>query len=197
MKWTIVLAVIGLCFVPAIAILLAAAFVDWPAFGRWFQARVLGRSDIWFAGSRYMRRWLFGPKGWYGLRLHCIECSDADRELHDHPFSFVSIILRGGYWEHTPDGRRTWYGPGSVVFRSAEALHRLELENSIESGGTWHGYPTIVRVPRKAWTLVIRGPHRRRWGFVKGGEWESWQRFTSERDGKGEAAGEYAAVSSI
>jgi hypothetical protein len=26
--------------------------------------------------------------------------SDYDREGHDHPWPFVSFVLKGGYWEH-------------------------------------------------------------------------------------------------
>ena len=124
--------------------------------------RLLGRSDIYLGASLYMRRWRLGFQRWPGFRLHHIVRSDADRELHDHPFSFVSIILRGGYWEHLADGTRTWHGPGSILFRSAEVLHRLEL-------------------PRPAWTFVFRGPIRRPWGFMTAFGWVPWQRFTAGR----------------
>ena len=40
----------------------------------------------------------------------------------------MTIILKGGYWENTPEGR-TWKGPGSVIRRGAEDYHWLELEN--------------------------------------------------------------------
>jgi hypothetical protein len=143
---------------------------------------LFGRSDIYFGDELYMRRWRLGPKRWPGLRLHHIVRGDSDRELHDHPFSFVSIILRGGYIEHTLDGRSVRYGPGSVVFRSAEALHRLEL-----------GKP--------AWTFVLRGPIRRDWGFLADEGWITWQEHV-ERRKEAERAGvadgkPFAAVSSI
>lgn len=124
--------------------------------------RMFGRSDIYFGGSVYMRRWKLVDRSFFGVRLHNILRSDSDRELHDHPFTFLSIILRGGYFEHTADGRRTWYGPGSVVVRSGEALHRLEL-------------------PRPAWTLVLRGPNRRTWGYLTPTGWRAWDLFINER----------------
>lgn len=144
----------------------------------WFQKKVLGRTDIWFGGSRYMRRWLFGPHWLWGFRVHCIERSDADRELHDHPFWFASLILTGGYYEHTVDGERKWYGPGSIIFRSAETLHRVELAER-----TFDCAQDSWSEPVPAWTFVIRGRYARRWGFLKGGQWETWQKFVGERRG--------------
>lgn len=132
--------------------------------------RLLGRSDIYIGPTVYMRRWKLLRSRWFGVRLHHIVRSDADRELHDHPFTFVSFILRGGYWEHTIDGRRTWYGPGSIVVRSAEALHRLELEDEGRREGP-------------AWTLVFRGPLRREWGFLCYGVWVHWKQFVADRYG--------------
>ncbi len=142
---------------------------------QWFQKTILRRSDIYFGGSRYMRRWLIGSTKTWGLRVHCIERSDADRELHDHPFWFVSFILSGGYYEHTLDGRKTWYGPGSLVFRSADTLHRIELGNRDCS---------VAKHPEvPAWTFVLRGRYARRWGFLAGGAWTTWQKFVGERRG--------------
>lgn len=157
-----------------------------------FVHRILGRSDIYFAGSLYMRRWRIIDLLWFGLRVHHIARSDADCELHDHPFTFVSIILTGGYYEHTIDGRRTWYGPGSVVVRSADNLHRLELLKDLDAGG-----PCIDR-ERSAWTLVVRGPRRREWGFLTDRGWQHWQAFTDERrTGTDQNGQPFAAESSL
>lgn len=145
-------------------------------FGEWVQ-RALGRSDVYFAGSLYMRRWRFLNTPWFGLRLHHIVRSDADRELHDHPFTFVSLILTGGYREHTLDRRSKRYPPGSVVVRSAEALHRLELEVMK------HYADSTKRVERAAWTLVVRGPYRRQWGFLTADGWLHWKTFSAARKG--------------
>lgn len=186
--------VVAFVFLVPGALLLWAlwATTNWERVGQWCQQKILGRLDIWFNGSRYMRRWLFGSKKWYGLRVHCIERSDADRELHDHPFSFVTLIVRGGYWEHTADGQRKWYGPGSILFRSAEVLHRIELGRMPGHLDGW-----VYAQDKPAWTIVIRGPYRRKWGFLTEQGWINWERFTADREGKGEAAGAYAAPSSI
>ncbi len=125
-----------------------------------FWNRLLGRSDIIFGGATYMRRWRLIHTKWFGVRLHHIMRSDSDRELHDHPFTFLSIILRGGYTETTVDGREVWYG--SVLLRGAEVLHRLALKMDVERSGIFdHNL-----VEHSTWTLVFRGPIRRRWGFL-------------------------------
>ena len=139
-----------------------------------FLNRLLGRSDVYHRGEVYMRRWRAGPRRWFGIRLHHILRSDADPELHDHPFSFATLVLCGGYWEYTVDGRRTRYGPGSLLIRSAEVLHRLELE-------------------RPAWTLVLRGPMRREWGFLTTIGWMPWRRFVDAKRG----ASRYADVGAV
>jgi len=131
--------------------------------------KLLKPDDIMLDGEVYMRRWRFGNPNGFGIRLHQILKSDPGRIHHDHPFDFVSVILRGGYIEHTPQGVGR-YEAGSVLVRPAESLHRLEL---IE--------PT--------WTLVFRGPYRRQWGFAK---WEHWQdyhaRYHARRRTKAEEA---------
>lgn len=145
----------------------------------WLQ-RVLGRSDIYAGSSLYMRRWLVGPKWGPGLRLHHIARGDATPEMHDHPFSFLSFVLWGGYVEHRPDRQPRTVRPWSFVFHRAEDLHRLELD-------------------RTAWTFVIRGPIRRTWGFMTAEGWVPWREFVQARDaelGAGEP-GAFAAVSSL
>jgi hypothetical protein len=83
------------------------------------------------------------------IYLHTWRRSDPD-ELHDHPWDSVSVVLREGYFEVTPQGR-FWRFPGSVTFRAAEDRHRIEIV-----AGT---APV---------SLLITGPERREWGFHTG-----------------------------
>ena len=62
----------------------------------------------------------------FNFTLHKVMMSD-EPILHSHPWSWGALILKGGYWEHTPEGR-FWRGPGSLRFRKADALHYLELD---------------------------------------------------------------------
>jgi len=91
-----------------------------------------------------MRRWVAQtPLG--GLRVHHFLRGDADRDPHDHPFSFVTFVLRGGYVDVTPEAREV-LRPGAVRYRPAHHVHRVETAG--------------------CWTLVLSGPQVHRWGFI-------------------------------
>jgi hypothetical protein len=114
-------------------------------------------------GEPYLIRWALNTR-FGGVKLHHILRSDEDRDCHDHPWSFLSIILRGGYFEHTPhpnferSTQRRWYGPGSILWRPAPSIHRLELPEPTRS-------PLNVPEDNTAWSLVFTGPKKREWGF--------------------------------
>ncbi len=146
----------------------------------WIQ-KLLGRSDIWINGQLYMKRWKFMPDRLPGFRLHNIIKSDQDRELHDHPFSFLSIILKGGYFEYREDGSKKWYGPGSVLWRPGKTLHRIELAPQfayIDRGAT---YEEVDDGEVPAWTFVLRSKHFRNWGFQTISGWMPWEKFVSSK----------------
>ena len=111
----------------------------------------------------YMRRfWLFRSP-LVNARVHEILRSDNDRHLHDHPWDYVSVILRGGYWEITESGER-WYGPGSVVCRRATHQHRLVLPPG-----------------QTATTLFLHARKRRSWGFHTEAGWVDWRSYVESR----------------
>lgn len=108
----------------------------------------------------YAERWtLETPFG--SLRLHHWLTGDDPRALHDHPWSFVTIILSGGYADVTEHGRERM-GPGRVRFRPAGHRHTVE----VGKGGCW--------------SLVITGPHTRFWGFWRKGRWVKSNRYFLE-----------------
>ena len=133
--------------------------------GKWkcFRKTVIAAQDP--RGPLLIRYILFRCEAW-GLYLHHLLRSDDDRALHDHPWPFVSIVLRGGYFEihdQTVSGRKieAWRKPGSVLLRPAEWRHRV-----------------VLREP--AWTLVIVGRRCRRWGFFAHRGWFWWRNYNPE-----------------
>ena len=98
----------------------------------------------------------------FNVFLHNFHKGDPD-DLHDHPWPYCTIILRGGYYEHTPNGR-FWRGPGSVRFAGSRSLHRVELVPGTD-----------------VWTLFIPGPSVREWGFIDKGVWKHHQTYLAER----------------
>lgn len=109
----------------------------------------------------YLIRYYLLKTRWLSIYLHHILRSDEDRELHDHPWSFWSIILWGGYWEHRPNGI-VRYEPGAMLWRPRPWPHRLEVN-------------------RPAWTLVIIGARRREWGFHTPQGWMPWFSFLKKK----------------
>ena len=85
----------------------------------------------------------------FAVFIHCFWSNDPD-PLHDHPWNNISIVLKGGYWEHLYDGSKHWRKPGYIGYRKAEDVHRVELEPGTEG---------------KVWTLFIHFKRRRKWGF--------------------------------
>jgi len=113
-------------------------------------------------GEDYMDRYYLFLKDrkWFpfNVTMHKIKKSD-DPIFHDHPWDFITVILKGGYWEHTPvfnkDGKKiaefsAWRGPGSVIKRKATDYHWLELDQSVGP----------------ATTLFFMGSQQRDWGFL-------------------------------
>ena len=88
----------------------------------------------------------------FNVFLHKFLQSDA-AELHDHPWPYFSLILKGGYWETTPEGR-FWRGAGYFQICKPNSLHKLELKPNVP-----------------AWTLFIPGRTHREWGFIVNGKW--------------------------
>jgi len=93
----------------------------------------------------------------FNITLHKVLVSD-EPTLHDHPWSYATFIIKGGYYENTPKGR-LWRGPGHFRYRSADDLHYLELAKDTEGN----------EIP--CWSLFFMGKKATDWGFVKDGEW--------------------------
>ena len=108
----------------------------------------------------------------FNVFLHKFLKSDPD-DVHDHPWPYATLILKGGYWEWIPHfdtvGRKTgeyqvWRGPGHFRVSKANSFHRIELD------------PDIT-----AWTLFMPGPKQRDWGFLVRNKWIQWEQYLKQR----------------
>lgn len=117
-------------------------------------------THIGSAGETLARRIILSKTPESCIYFHEWMRSDPD-DLHDHPWNSVSLVLSVGYFEvcreeqFLPMGAscgfkevRHWRPPGSVVFRTAEDRHRIEI-----LPGT---HPT---------SMFITSVNRREWGF--------------------------------
>ena len=107
----------------------------------------------------------------FNIFLHKFLKSDPD-DVHDHPWPYATLILKGGYWEWIPHfdtvGRKigeyqVWRGPGHFRVSKANSFHRIELD------------PDIT-----AWTLFMPGPKQRDWGFLVKNKWIQWEQYLKQ-----------------
>lgn len=117
--------------------------------------RMICRDYFVGASELYLERFYLVRSRLLGIFLHRFWKSDREG-AHDHPWDFVTIVLRGGYFEQTP-GKARWRGPGSIIFHKAEEFHRIFIPSDLR-GNTW--------------TLFVHGPRRRRWGFLTPDGWK-------------------------
>ena len=98
----------------------------------------------------------------FNVFIHKFLKSDPD-DVHDHPWPYATLILKGGYYEWIPNfdsqGRkfsetRKWRGPGHFRVCGANSYHRIELDPSVE-----------------CWTMFMPGPQQRQWGFLVNDKW--------------------------
>lgn len=104
----------------------------------------------------YLIRYSLFTCPWFAIKLHRILISDDDC-LHDHPWSFISVVLKGGCVEHTPKGKRL-FGAGSILYRPTPSIHKLEIF-------------------QPATTLVITFKRKRLWGFYTPSGWKPWYEY--------------------
>lgn len=108
----------------------------------------------------YLHRWTLFDLFNHAVYLHKFVGDDWAIDPHDHPRRFISIGLKGWYWEDVFDPRdgsklaTTKHVAPWVRTFPAEHLH---LVRAAECGDCW--------------TLVIVLPKSRKWGFVRDGVW--------------------------
>ena len=108
----------------------------------------------------------------FNVFLHKFLKSDPD-DVHDHPWPYATLILKGGYWEYLPQfnekGEKVceigkWRGAGHFRICSPTSYHRIELQEGITP-----------------WTLFMPGPQKREWGFLVKGKWVHNEEYLTQR----------------
>lgn len=104
----------------------------------------------------------------FNIFIHKFLKSDPD-DVHDHPWPYATLILKGGYYEYIPNfdsqgikisETRYWRGPGHARICSADSYHRIELADNIE-----------------CWTMFMPGPQRKEWGFLVNNKWIKYDKY--------------------
>lgn len=120
--------------------------------------------------SEYITRLHILKTPFFALCLHWLNKPDPEPYLHDHPVSFLSIILRGEYSE-----KRVRKNQSGSTFHYE--THRWF--NWIPA--TPEDRHTITHVKPKTLTLCFMGPKVRTWGFHRPEGWQSWQDYYAEQ----------------
>jgi len=78
--------------------------------------------------NRYYLLFRHRPKWFpFNILIHEMLNDDHGDGVHTHMFPYMTIVLRGGYWETLKSGKY-WRPRGYIGFRSANTLHRVDLE---------------------------------------------------------------------
>lgn len=123
-----------------------------------------------FDRGTYLTRWRIVQTPYFAIFLHRMDTEDSRPTLHDHPWGFLSLVLRGGYTERrlNPETLRV------------DECHHVRRWNRIRSTDA-HSILGLWRHP--TWTLLFVGPRRRVWGYwepTEGDEW-TWTPFDRHR----------------
>lgn len=119
-------------------------------------------------GEQYLARLRLVDTPWFGIYLHDIYEPDDGRDPHNHPYAFISVILRGWYDERVhpePAGHRNM---SSLKFRKRFSVHRMDKKAAHQ----------IIRCAPRLKTLIIRGKRSPDgWGFYTMSGYVPWQEY--------------------
>lgn len=124
---------------------------------RFFKKSIIYREDR----KPYLVRYSLFSCRWFALKLHHILLSDQSCQ-HDHPWSFLTFLIWGGYVEHTPTKSKV-YSRFSLLYRHATYVHRLEIYQPV-------------------WSIVITFKKFREWGFITPKGWIKWYQYRYSND---------------
>jgi hypothetical protein len=117
------------------------------------------------------------------LLVHHFLPTVRDRDPHDHPRPFLTLVLRGGYDDialcRWCQGRRVM---GCLECGETGYITDRLRAPAIRYRAADHAHITVAG-PRGAWTLVVMGPLVRAWGFLRDGRWWSWRAYEGRYGG--------------
>jgi len=121
--------------------------------------------DIELDGEKYLTRLQIFKTPFLSAKLHWIHRPDPDRDLHDHPWPFMSFVINGGYTEL--ESKRPATGE----------VRELEIRNfNYKNTTTAH---RIAYVLPRTLTFILTGPRSKSWGFydTKTNEFTDWKEY--------------------
>lgn len=121
-------------------------------------------TDVVINGVIYLQRLHLIQTPWFSVMLHWLT-PDPQPDMHDHPVSFLSLLVRGWYQEEIPcDCDAAGLGT-HIATRLAWNFKRATDRHRIVATST----PCV--------TLVFAGPVVRSWGFHTSRGWVPWRQY--------------------
>lgn len=110
-------------------------------------------------GKIYLERWGIECR-WGGIFFHRMAAPDPGLWLHDHPFWFVSFVVKTGYSEYRALARdpENW----EVTHRNRFSLRSMRLDEI---------HRIVALQGKTSWSIIIHGPKKRPWGFFTDEGW--------------------------
>ena len=118
-------------------------------------------------GELHFKRWEILKTRWGSIWLHAIYKADQDKHLHNHPWDFKSIVLKGSYIEQTSLGNKRQY-PGKINVRNGEGYHKI-----------------LEMISPVVYTLFFVSKPKRQWGYRVAGEFVDHETYREIKN-KGE-----------
>ena len=112
--------------------------------------RVLPYKEIgWVDIGEVFFRYQIAKTAWFNIYLHQLDAPQWHPVgCHDHPWWFITFLLKGGYLEYNGKTLKRRYA-GQILYRAADYHHDVT---------TPYG---------RSWSLIITGPKSRNWGFLR------------------------------
>lgn len=118
------------------------------AFEKFLRRKLHFKEIGWIDIGEVFFRYQLLKTRWFNVYLHQLDAPEWHPVgCHDHPWWFLTILLKGGYLERTGNSYKR-QRPGKVLYRSATFAHDVT---------TPYG---------RSWSLVITGAKKRDWGFL-------------------------------
>ena len=104
-------------------------------------------------GVLHFRRWSLLSTPWFHLYIHGIYKSDEEAHLHDHPWDYWSICLKGRFIEKRKTGF-SYVPKFKLIKRRAEEFHCI--------------YQLLTKT---VFTLFLTFKKKKDWGYDVNGKW--------------------------
>jgi hypothetical protein len=118
------------------------------------------------SGILHFRRWKIFKFKYCALYFHGIYHKDEEKHLHNHPWNYASLILKGGIYEiyqKDINSRECFHyvGPLSFIKRKASWFHKLR----------------ILKDDKPVYTLFFTWGKEKDWGYNVSGMFVNHQKY--------------------